>query len=181
MFPDGAASFYTNPVTYIACGWASFCRTLFELFLPSLPGVGSSREQVNRFDEQLEVVLVPALPSAGAPAGLLGAPGRLPGLNLGVLLLLQLGVHFLYLMEHTRTQKEMCQIVEFGGTYWALQTQLTRFYLLLHCCLAVLLWSRGQDLIQTLQTETKTPWSSSLGHIYLFVHSGREKKQKKVR
>lgn len=63
-----------------------------------LPGVGSSRKQVDGFDEQLEVLFVPALPpAASSSAGLLDTAGRLPGLDLCLLLLLQLGVHLLHL------------------------------------------------------------------------------------
>lgn len=68
-----------------------------------LPGVGSGREQVDCFDEQLEVFLVPALPpAASSSAGLVGAASRLPRLDLGFLLPLQLGVHLLHLREEHR-------------------------------------------------------------------------------
>lgn len=66
----------------------------------TVPGVGSSREQVDSFDEQLEVLLVPALPARSpSTAGLVGAASCLPRLDLGLLLPLQLGVHVLHLRK----------------------------------------------------------------------------------
>lgn len=68
-----------------------------------VPGVGSSREQVDCFDEQRELFLIPALSSAPASsAGLYGSANSLPGLHLRILLLLQLGIHLLHLYIHTK-------------------------------------------------------------------------------
>lgn len=72
-----------------------------QLFGPhqGLPGVSSSRKQVDGFNKQLEVLLVPAFPSAASPssAGLLSTASCLPCLDLSLFLLLQLYIYFLYL------------------------------------------------------------------------------------
>lgn len=68
-----------------------------------VPGVGSSREQVDCFDEQRELFFIPAFSSAPASsAGLYGSADSLPGLHLRILLLLQLGIHLLHLYIHTK-------------------------------------------------------------------------------
>lgn len=71
---------------------------LFFLIHHGLPGIGSSREQVDGFNKQLEVLLFPAFPSTASPSsstGLLRTTGGLPCLDLSLLLLLELYIDLL--------------------------------------------------------------------------------------
>lgn len=114
-----------------------------------LPGIGSSREQVNSFDEQLEVLLVPAFPSAAPPSsstGLVGATSCLPCLDLSLLLFLELDVHFLYL------EGGAARCSEAPESLWPLIGCAATLYLHHHCGLALLFRRRGQGFVQGLQT-----------------------------
>lgn len=104
-----------------------------------VPGVGSSREQVDCFDEQRELFLIPALSSAPASsAGLYGSANSLPGLHLRILLLLQLGIHLLHLYIHTKQCQwyrwKLCTIFTCGA-----MPMCGGLYLLLQRYLALLL------------------------------------------